>query len=76
MRFCKLDPRDPGSPDPLALASAYQSASSSNLVLQSPSAADPESTSCLISERTWVDANGVVHFEAYAFSLIDGYEQF
>jgi len=79
MRYCKLDPRDPGNADPLRLATAYQSGSSPlfpNPVLQSPSADDPESTSCLISERTWVDSGGVVHFEAYFYSVIDGYEAF
>ena len=78
MRYCQVDPRAGGA-DPLALAPAYQSVSNAPSVLQSPTAADgsdPESTSCLISMRTWVDTSGVMHFEAYVYSTIDGYRTY
>jgi len=75
MRLCQLDPRA-GTADPLTLADAYKDIGTKSSVLPPPSAADPEDSSCLISERTWVDAAGVVHFEAYVYSTIDGYEFF
>jgi hypothetical protein len=75
MRLCQVDPRAGGA-DPLALAAGYQSIGTKSSVLQPADAADPEDSSCLISMRTWVDSSGVVHFEAYIYSTIDGYEFF
>jgi hypothetical protein len=75
MRYCQVDPRAGGA-DQLALASAYQSISGASSVLQIPNGDDPESTSCLITMRTWVDTSGVLHFEAYVYSDIDGYRTY
>jgi hypothetical protein len=76
MRYCQVDPRAGGS-DPQKLASAYQSEASSTLVLQPADATiDPESTSCLIAMNTSVDTSGVVHFQAYVYSLVDGQRVF
>lgn len=66
MLFCQIDPRAGGS-DPLALAQPIPSPSS---ILQAGE------TSCLISDHTWVDASGVMHFEAYVYSDIDGYRTY
>lgn len=78
MRYCQVDPRA-GSPntDPLALASSYQSIGSKSSVLPSPDATnDPEDSSCLISDHTWVDSSGHVQFEAYVYTDIDGYRTY
>jgi hypothetical protein len=76
MRFCQVDPRAGGS-DPLALADAYKSESSAGSVLPPIDLTnDPEDSSCLISERTWVDTSRVVHFEAYVYTDIDGQRVF
>jgi hypothetical protein len=76
MRLCQVDPRAGGA-DPLALSGAYQPIGSKSSVLPSADPTnDPEDSSCLISMRTWVDTGGGVHFEAYVYSTIDGYEAF
>jgi hypothetical protein len=72
MRYCRVDPRAGGT-DPLQLANPAPDPSS---VLQPNDPSDPENTACLIWERTWVDSNGHVQFEAYTYSLIDGFYGF
>lgn len=76
MRYCQVDPRAGGA-DPLTLAGGYQTIGNASSVLPAADQAnDPEDSSCLISMRTWVDSSSVVHFEAYIYSTIDGYEFF
>jgi hypothetical protein len=77
MRYCRVDPRDAGSSDLLALASQYQSIGSKSSVLPAADPTnDPEDSSCLIATHTWIDSNGHVQFEAYVYTDIDGYRTY
>ena len=76
MAFCQKDPRVPGPGDPSGLMTLPQGFSdqvfqtdvlpATNVGTQTPA------TTCLISLRTFVDANGDGWMEAYAATDIDG----
>jgi hypothetical protein len=81
MAFCKLDPRDPSDPNAMRLLgtagpppTGFRNDNSKSLVLPDTNAgtATP-ATSCVISLRTYVDANGNSFLEAYVWSDIDGF---
>jgi SdrD B-like protein len=70
--MCKLDPRDPSDPNGMTLSSNlngvdYTQDANKTAVLPS------SDTSCAISTRIYVDAQGVTRIEVYSYSDIDSW---
>jgi hypothetical protein len=78
MAFCQLDPRDPaGGPGGMTLAPGFLADSAKSQVLPATNAGPnpAPATSCLISLRTYVDANKNSWLEAYVYTDIDGFSK-
>jgi len=72
MPYCQLDPRDPSDLTGMTLAAGFLDDSTKGSVLPNDIGTNTQATSCLISLRIYVDANGNGWLEAYAYTDIDG----